>query len=72
MTRGEYGRWELTLPARDGQLAIPHGSKVKVGSTIGFNMLQPLTYEHRSPWSYLPHMNAWSEYRHGSLASLRT
>lgn len=34
MTRGEYGRWELTLPARDGQLAIPHDSKVKVGSTI--------------------------------------
>ena len=34
MTRGEYGRWEVTLPAKDGQLAIPHGSKVKVGSTI--------------------------------------
>ena len=33
MTRGEYGRWEVTLPAKDGQLAIPHGSKVKVGST---------------------------------------
>ena len=34
MTRGEYGRWEVTLAAKDGQLAIPHGSKVKVGSTI--------------------------------------
>ena len=32
MTRGKYGRWEVTLPAKDGQLAIPHGSKVKVGS----------------------------------------
>ena len=30
MTRGEYGRWEITLPTKDGQLAIPHGSKVKV------------------------------------------
>ena len=30
MTRGEYGRWEVTLPAKDGQLSIPHGSKVKV------------------------------------------
>ena len=30
MTRGEYGRWSVTLPAKDGQLAIPHGSKVKV------------------------------------------
>lgn len=32
MTRGEYGRWEVHLPAKDGQLAIPHGSKVKAGS----------------------------------------
>ena len=32
MTRGEYGRWEVTLSSRDGQLAIAHGSKVKVGS----------------------------------------
>ena len=30
MTRGEYGRWEVTLPAKDGRFAIPHGSKVKV------------------------------------------
>ena len=30
MIRGEYGRWEVTLPAKDGQLAIPHSSKVKV------------------------------------------
>ena len=31
MTRGEYGRWEVTLPGKDGQLGIPHDSKVKVG-----------------------------------------
>ena len=30
MTRGEYGVWEVTLPAKDGQLGIPHNSKVKV------------------------------------------
>lgn len=30
MTRGEYGVWEVTLPAKDGQLAIPHASKIKV------------------------------------------
>jgi len=30
MTRGEYGVWEVTLPAKDGQLAIPHNSKIKV------------------------------------------
>ena len=34
MTRGEYGRWEVTLTPKDGKLAIPHGSKVKVGSKI--------------------------------------
>lgn len=34
MTRGEYGRWEVTLPAKDGQLAIPHGSKVKISLVI--------------------------------------
>lgn len=39
---------------------------------IGSDGLQLLTYEHRSLWSYLRHMNAWSEYQHGSLASLRT
>lgn len=30
MTRGDYGVWELTLPAKDGQPAIPHNSKIKV------------------------------------------
>ena len=35
MTRGEYGRWEITLPTKDGKPAIPHGSKVKV-SVKGF------------------------------------
>ena len=30
MKRGEYGVWELTLPAKDGRPTIPHSSKVKV------------------------------------------
>jgi 1,4-alpha-glucan branching enzyme len=30
MTRGDYGVWELLLPAKDGQPAIPHNSKIKV------------------------------------------
>ena len=30
MTRNDFGVWEVTLPANDGQLAIPHGTKVKV------------------------------------------
>ena len=30
MTRGDFGRWEVTLPNKDGHLAIPHNSKVKV------------------------------------------
>lgn len=30
MKRDNYGVWEVTLPAKDGQSAIPHNSKVKV------------------------------------------
>lgn len=30
MTRGEFGVWEVNIPPKDGQLAITHGSKVKV------------------------------------------
>ncbi len=30
MQRNEYGVWEVGLPAKDGQMAIPHNSKVKV------------------------------------------
>ena len=31
MNRGDYGVWEITLPSKDGQPAIPHNTKVKVG-----------------------------------------
>ena len=34
MTRKEYGVWELILPAKDGQPAISHNSKVKVRSPV--------------------------------------
>lgn len=30
MQRDQYGVWELTLPAKNGQTAIPHNTKVKV------------------------------------------
>ena len=30
MTRGDYGMWHITIPAKDGQPAIPHNSKIKV------------------------------------------
>ena len=30
LTRDEFGRWEVTLPAKNRQPAIPHSSKVKV------------------------------------------
>ena len=30
MTRGEFGRWHVTIPAKDGQPAVPHDSKIKV------------------------------------------
>ncbi|KAL8702510.1 MAG: hypothetical protein Q9201_004325 [Fulgogasparrea decipioides] len=34
MTREEYGRWVVTLPAKDGQPVIPHKSKVKISMVI--------------------------------------
>ena len=30
MKRDSYGVWEVTVPAKDGQPAIPHNTKVKV------------------------------------------
>ncbi|KAI9374147.1 1,4-alpha-glucan-branching enzyme [Aspergillus egyptiacus] len=30
MTRNDFGVWEITLAAKDGVSAIPHGSKVKI------------------------------------------
>lgn len=32
MKKNEYGVFEITVPAKDGNVVIPHGSKVKVGS----------------------------------------
>ncbi|MCJ1354246.1 MAG: alpha-1,4-glucan branching enzyme [Icmadophila ericetorum] len=34
MTRKEYGVWELILPAKDGQPAISHNSKVKISMIL--------------------------------------
>lgn len=30
MTRGDYGVWEVKLHGKDGQLGIPHNTKLKV------------------------------------------
>ena len=30
MKKDPFGVWEITVPAKDGQHAIPHNSKVKV------------------------------------------
>lgn len=32
MKKNEYGVFEITLPAKDGNVAIPHGSKIKVSA----------------------------------------
>lgn len=39
MTRGEFGVWEVTLPAKDGHLEIPHNTKVKVRNTTSTSMM---------------------------------
>lgn len=30
MTKNQFGVWEVNLPAKEGQPAIPHNTKVKV------------------------------------------
>ena len=30
MTKNQFGIWEITVPAVNGQPAIPHNSKLKV------------------------------------------
>lgn len=39
MTRGDFGVWEVTLPAKDGHLGIPHNTKVKVGNTASTSLI---------------------------------
>ncbi|ODV91338.1 glycoside hydrolase family 13 protein [Tortispora caseinolytica NRRL Y-17796] len=34
MTRNQYGIWEVNVPAKDGNCAIPHGTKIKISMTI--------------------------------------
>ena len=34
MARNEYGVWEVTLHAKDGQPVIPHNTKVKVQAAL--------------------------------------
>ncbi|KAI5854536.1 glycoside hydrolase superfamily [Durotheca rogersii] len=37
MKRGEFGVWEIVLPAKDGQPAISHNSKIKISMTTPNN-----------------------------------
>ena len=34
MTRGDYGLWHIKIPGVNGQPAIPHNSKIKVGGRL--------------------------------------
>ncbi|KAJ2897624.1 hypothetical protein MKZ38_004524 [Zalerion maritima] len=34
MTKDGFGVWEITVPAKDGQPAIPHNSKLKISLTL--------------------------------------
>lgn len=42
MTKDEYGVWELVIPAKDGQPAIAHNSKVKVAICRRYFKINPL------------------------------
>lgn len=34
MKKNDFGVWEIVVPAKNGQTAIPHDSKVKVNESI--------------------------------------
>jgi len=34
MKKDNFGVWEITVPPKDGQPAIPHNSKIKVSFTV--------------------------------------
>lgn len=54
MKKNEYGVFEITLPAENGQAAIPHNSKIKVGSLVLFHFQKhALTSLARFLWFFL-------------------
>ncbi|KAH9943289.1 glycoside hydrolase [Epithele typhae] len=34
MTRNQYGVWEITIPSKNGECAIPHDSKIKISMIL--------------------------------------
>lgn len=70
MTRGEFGVWNLVLPAKDGQPAIPHQSKVKVEPLFS-ELDGTLSLQSRYPWLYQLQENDKNVSQPGSLVSLR-
>ena len=67
MTRGEYGVWEVWLPAKDGQPAIHHNSKVKVITPLFAYTDHGVDAQFRYPWSYQPQANGSNAFLHGLL-----
>jgi hypothetical protein len=51
MKMDDFGVWELTIPAKDGQPAIAHESKIKVPDLdfVRAHRFPPLTENPRSP-----------------------
>lgn len=70
MTRGEFGVWNLLLPAKDGQPSIPHQSKVKVEQLLS-EVNGVLSLQSRYLWLYQPQENDKNVSQPGSLVSLR-
>ena len=52
MTRGNFGVWEVTVPAKDGNLGIPHNSKLKVRNTASTSLSTVADIEVDIPGNY--------------------
>jgi hypothetical protein len=67
MKKSEFGVFEVVLPPKDGQPAIPHNSKIKVKTKPSpFRLhIHELTGFHRSALNSLPE-NGLTDFRPGS------
>lgn len=46
MKQNEFGTWEITVPAVNGQPAIPHNSKLKVCIDSFTGPIQTVNYQY--------------------------
>lgn len=74
MKKNEFGIFEIVLPAKDGQPALEHNSKIKVSAILESNRRRTQTlmrrFHNRLLWNY-PQEKLLIVFQLGSSTSLR-